>query len=63
MDVRKGQVLTLKPEYLFPGEENLPHVALEDSDGGRVKVQYQGPTTLRFVPINVWLIEWIATAA
>jgi|HubBroStandDraft_1064217.scaffolds.fasta_scaffold37683_2 hypothetical protein len=62
MDIRKGQVLTLKPEFLDAGEDNLPHVALEDSDGGRVRVQYQGPTTLRFVPVNVWRTDWIATA-
>jgi hypothetical protein len=59
--IRKGQILTLKPEFLDPGEANLPHEALEDSFDGRVKVMAVGVfPNLPFKPINIWLVDWIA---
>jgi hypothetical protein len=61
MEVRKGQIVTLKPEYLEPGEENVPHVAIEDSFNGVVRVEPQH-STLRIKPINDWRTSWIATA-
>jgi hypothetical protein len=59
MVIKKGQVVTLKPEYLEPDEENIPHVAVEDSFGGVVRVEPQ-TSTLRFKPINEWRVNWIA---
>lgn len=61
MDVKKGQIVTLKPEYLEPGELNAPHIALEDSWRGSVKVEILGDVPgLRFKPVNDWRLAWIA---
>lgn len=61
LTVKKGQIVTLKAEYLDPGEQNLPHVTLEDSWNGSVKVEAVGEFPgLRFKPINDWRVEWIA---
>jgi hypothetical protein len=59
--VKKGQIVTLKPECMDPGESNLPHVALEDSVNGTVRVEVAGAYKYRFKPINEWQIDWIAT--
>lgn len=61
MDIKKGQIVTLKPEWLDPGETNIPHVALEDSFNGSVRVEAHGDVGLRFKPINDWRTDWIAT--
>lgn len=58
--IRQGEVVTLRAEVLEPGEPNLPHVALEDSFAGRVRVEAVGNVGLRFKPINVWRVEWVA---
>lgn len=60
MDIKKGQIVTLKPEYLEPGEENLPHVAIEDSVDGVVRVEVAGEYKYAFKPINEWRTDWIA---
>lgn len=63
MDIKKGQILTLKSEWLEPGEVNMPHVALEDSFDGTVRVEaVEEIPGLRFKPINTWRTDWIATA-
>lgn len=58
--IKKGDIITLKPEYLAPGEANPPHVAIEDDFDGAVRVEAVGPSSLRFKPINEWRVEWIA---
>lgn len=62
MDIKAGQIITMKPEFLEPGEENLPHVALEDSFEGwnSIKVEIAGDYKYPFKPINDWRLEWIA---
>lgn len=61
MNILKGQIVTLKPEWLDPGETNIPHVALEDSCEGTVRVQaVQDFPNLPFKPVNIWRVEWIA---
>lgn len=60
-EVRKGQIVTLKPEWLDPGETNIPHVALEDAIDGTVKVRAVPDfPNLPIKPINVWRLAWIA---
>lgn len=60
MDIKKGQIVTLKPEYLESSEDNIPHVALEDSFNGIVRVEVAGAYKYAFKPINDWRISWIA---
>ena len=61
MDVKKGQIVTLKPEWLDPGEANLPYIALEDSLDGSVKVEAVDEIPgLQFKPVNLWRTDWIA---
>lgn len=61
MSITKGQIVTLKPEWLDPGERNIPHIALEDAFDGTVKVQaVEDFPNLPFKPINIWRTEWIA---
>lgn len=60
MEIKKGRIVTLKPEFLGAGEENLPHVALEDSFNGMVRVEISGEYKYPFKPINDWRVEWIA---
>lgn len=60
MTIKKGQIVTLKPEYLEPGEANLPHVALEDAVGGVVRVEVAGEYKYPFKPVNAWRVEWIS---
>jgi len=61
MNIKAGQIVTLKAEYLEPGEVNLPHVAVEDAWRGSVRVEAVGDVGLRFKPINDWRLDWIAT--
>ena len=58
--IAKGQIVTLKPEWLDPGEQNYPHITLEDAFDGTVKVQaVQDFPGMPFKPVNIWRVEWI----
>ena len=39
MEIKKGDRVNLKPEFMDAGDENIVFVAVEDSDGDRVKVE------------------------
>jgi hypothetical protein len=41
--IRKGQQVWIRPEYQDPGDEDYVWTALEDEDGGRVRIQPQIP--------------------
>jgi hypothetical protein len=36
--IRKGDTIRIKPEWQDPGDDNFIWVALEDEDGGRVRI-------------------------
>jgi hypothetical protein len=36
--IRKGDTIRIKPEWQDPGDEKFVWVALEDEDGGRVRI-------------------------
>lgn len=64
MNIKKGQIVTLKPEFLDPGEVSVPHIAVEDSFDGIVRVEAAGDFPgLKFKPINDWRTDWIAPPA
>lgn len=59
MSIKKGQIVTLRADMLEAGEANLPHVALEDSFNGVVRVELAGDYP-GLKPVNDWRVEWIA---
>jgi hypothetical protein len=36
--IRKGDIVTLRPEWSEPGDEAIVRIAAEDEDGGRLYV-------------------------
>ena len=36
--IRKGQPVTIRPQWRDPGDEALHWIAIEDEDGGRVRI-------------------------
>jgi hypothetical protein len=39
--IRKGDRLRIKPEWRDEGDEEIVWIAIEDEDGGRVRIQPQ----------------------
>ena len=50
--IRKGQKVHIKPEWQDAGDGDFTWVALEDEDGGRVKISPLMPE-LPFPPVSV----------
>ncbi len=50
--IRKGQQVHIKPEWQDDGDDEFTWVAIEDEDGGRVKIMTLMPE-LRFQPVSV----------
>jgi len=57
MGIKKGDVEKIKPEWQDRGDDAITFVAIEDEDGGRVKIQAQ--IGLRFNPVQVVKVEWL----
>ncbi|WP_275099860.1 hypothetical protein [Sedimenticola hydrogenitrophicus] len=36
--IKKGDTVVIKPEWRDPGDEDFHWIALEDEDGGRVRI-------------------------
>jgi len=61
MQIKKGQIVMMKTEFLEPGEVGLFHVAVENSWRGSVRVTVLDDIpNMMFKPINDWRLEWIA---
>jgi hypothetical protein len=50
--IKKGDTVRIKPEWQDAGDDTLHWIAIEDEDGGRVRIQPQN-TGLRFPPNQV----------
>jgi len=50
--IRKGQPVTVRPQWRDPGDENVQFVALEDESGGRVLIGALGVLS-HFIPSQV----------
>lgn len=50
--IRAGDQVAIRPEWQDPGDEHVKWVALEDEDGGRVRIQATN-LELRFPPNQV----------
>lgn len=58
--IKQGQKITFKPEFQDAGDEAITFVAIEDEDGGRVKVRAE--LGLPINPVQVVRVDMIATA-
>lgn len=61
MRITKGQQVTFKPEWQDDGDADILFIAVEDSDGGRVKVRAE--LGLTFNPVSVINVEMILCAS
>ena len=59
MTIKQGDLVTFKPEWSDPGDEMVTFRAIEDEDGGRVKIVAE--LGLEFNPIQVVCVDWVAT--
>lgn len=50
--IRKGDTVRIKPEWQDDGDDTFHWIAVEDEDGGRVRIQATN-TGLRFPPNQV----------
>lgn len=57
MTIKAGDEVRIKKEWQDPGDDSITWIALEDEDGGRVKIQAQ--VALNIKPIQVALVEWL----
>jgi len=57
MGIKAGDVVKIKPEWQDRGDDAITFVAIEDEDGGRVKIQAQ--LGMRFNPVHVVKVEWL----
>lgn len=55
--IRKGDVVTFKPEWSDKGDDEISFVAVEDEDGGRVLVKAQ--LGYRFDPVQTVPVEYL----
>ncbi len=56
--ITKGQRVTIKPEWMDKGEERLEWHAVEDEDGGRVRIECVN-TGMLINPSQVVKTEWL----
>jgi hypothetical protein len=55
--IRRGDVVRIKPEFRDDGDERIVWKAIEDEDGGRIKISPQLGLPLN--PVQVVRVEWL----
>lgn len=55
--IRKGDIVRLKIEYQDDGDSDIQLTAMEDEDGGRVKIQHQ--VGLPINPVSVVTVDML----
>jgi hypothetical protein len=55
--IKAGEVVKIKPQCQDPGDEDITFVAIEDEDGGRVKIQAQ--LGLAINPVHVVNVDML----
>jgi len=50
--IKRGDLVTIKPEYRDEGDDSLTWIAVEDEDGGRIKIAATD-TGMKFAPSYV----------
>lgn len=59
--ITKGQTVTFEPQWQDAGDVGITFVAIENEDGGRVKVRAE--LGLSFNPVSVVTVDMIACAS
>lgn len=59
--IRKGDKVKIKPEYQDIGDSEIEFIAIENEDGGRVKIQAR--LGLTYNPVQVVRTEMIQCAS
>lgn len=59
---KTGDVVTIRPEWSDDGDEQFRWVAMEDEDGGRIRIQLMD-TGLPLPPNQIVTIDMIVLAA
>lgn len=59
--IKAGDIVEILPEWQDEGDSEFTWVAIEDEDGGRVKVKVID-STLVFAPIYVMQTDWLKAA-
>ena len=55
--IKAGQTVTIKPEFQDAGDESIIWIAIENEDGGRVKIEAQ--VAMNIKPVQVVRVEWL----
>lgn len=58
--IKKGDIVKIRPEWQDPGDDKFTWVAIEDEDGGRVRIT-PVDTGLRFPPNQVVTTDMLVT--
>ena len=59
MTIKQGDLVTFKPEWSDPGDDQVAFRAVENEDGGRFKVVAE--LDLPYNPTQAVRAEWLAT--
>jgi hypothetical protein len=59
MAIEAGDVVRIRPEWQDAGDDKCTFIAVEDEDGGRVKIQAQ--LGLPINPTQVVNVQWLET--
>jgi len=59
--IKRGDIVTFKPEWRDPGDDQFTFRAIEDEDGGRVKIEALGVLDC-FNPVSVVQVSMIERA-
>jgi len=59
--IHKGDTVTFKPEWRDAGDDSITFIAIEDEDGGRVKVMAQLGLPLN--PVQVVSVDMLQCAS
>jgi hypothetical protein len=57
MTIKAGDLVRIKPEWQDAGDDAITFVAVENEDGGRVKIEAQ--LGLPINPTQVVKVEWL----
>ena len=55
--IKAGQTVNIKAEFQDAGDESITWIAIEDEDGGRVKIEAQ--VAMNIKPVQVVRVEWL----
>lgn len=57
--IKQGNIVKIKPAFQDAGDDSIVWLAIEDEDGGRVRIEAQLPN-MEIKPTQVVRVEWLA---